>query len=315
RKAESAAQAAEGAARQAAAALRSLRIPHNLAEDCDVVEIIRVSAARRALESGLAEAHTDLIGQGDGQDETSLRQEASGVEFDVAAAEVPRLENEISGLQQDLQQAAQEVILAETALRALRGREGIGEAAQAANDAAAEMVQHVQHWLRLKAAAIILNKAVERYRAANQHPVVQRASEIFAAMVAMDDNPICRLSEDYTDEERPVLVGFRRDGSLCPVSGMSDGTSDQLYLALRIAVIERTMEGAEPMPFVADDLFITSDDQRTRRGVKVLAELGKRTQVLLFTHHGYVVEAAQAVVAPECLRVHRLREAPGAALG
>src|SRR5690606_35457086 len=113
------------------------------------------------------------------------------------------------------------------------------------NDAAAEMLVHAERWLRLKAANIILNRAVERYREANQNPLVKRASEIFGAIAGTGDDPIVRLSVDYTDETRPVLVGYRRDGRACPVSGMSDGTLDQLSLALRIAAVEQHIESAE----------------------------------------------------------------------
>ena len=61
------------------------------------------------------------------------------------------------------------------------------------------------------------------------------------------------------------------------------------------------------MPFIADDLFITSDEERTLPGIKALAELGKRTQVLLFTHHNYVVEAARHALEPGAVRIHALR--------
>ncbi|MEZ4546559.1 MAG: hypothetical protein R3B51_02035 [Thermodesulfobacteriota bacterium] len=40
---------------------------------------------------------------------------------------------------------------------------------------------------------------------------------------------------------------------------MSDGTADQLYLALRIAAIEDYLERSNALPFVADDLFINFD--------------------------------------------------------
>ncbi len=188
-------------------------------------------------------------------------------------------------------------------------RQGAGAAAQEANNAAAEMVDHIERWRRLRAASIILNRAVERYREQNQHPLVQRASEIFATVASTGTNPIVRLSVDYTDAEKPVLVGYREDDKLCPVSGMSDGTLDQLYMALRIAAIERHMEGAEPLPFVADDLFITSDEDRTAAGIRTLAELGRHTQVLLFTHHRYVVEAAETHLGPSELRILSLSSA------
>ena len=39
------------------------------------------------------------------------------------------------------------------------------------------------------------------------------------------------------------------------------------------------------LPFLADDLFVNFDDERSEAGVRVLAELAKSTQVLFFTHH------------------------------
>ena len=307
RKAEAALKTAEAAARNATAALRSLRDAHRLPEDADVVMLAQQSVRRKFLEASLEVERQTLAAQSDGHDEASLRLEILSVDADTAAGEVGRLETEIERLQGELQTAAQAVTVAEADLSAMRGRIGIAGAAQEANDAAADMLAHAERWLRLRAAAIILNRAVERYRAANQHPLVRRASEIFKAVAGIGENPIVQLSVDYTDEARPVLVGLRRDSSVCPVPGMSDGTADQLYLALRIAAIERYIEGAEPMPFIADDIFITSDENRTVPGVKALAELGRRSQVLLFTHHRYVIDAAMQALESHQLKVHALR--------
>jgi|HubBroStandDraft_1064217.scaffolds.fasta_scaffold00100_48 uncharacterized protein YhaN len=298
---------ARAAALDAAGDLQRLRDRHGLAEAADILELARWSRVVIDAEAAKASARAALIDQGDGRDEPTLRLAVATVDPDGAAAEVARLESEIVRLQQDAQKAAQAVTSAQDELRRLRDREGIGEAAQAANEAAAEMAMHVERWLRLRAAGLVLNRAVERYRTANENPLVRRASEIFEAVAGTGENPIVRLSVDYTDEERPVLVGWRRDGTMCPVPGMSDGTVDQLYLALRIAAVERYAEGGEPMPFIADDLFITSDEERTVPGVRALAELGKRTQVLLFTHHHYVVDAARTALAPGASRIHRLR--------
>lgn len=301
---------AEQTAMNRAADLARLRTTHGLNEDADVLRLARLSVRRRAVEAELLTQRRALAAQGDGRIEATLREEVATVEPDAAAADIERLEGDIARLQVELQDAAQAVAMAERHRRDLSERDGVGNAAQEANGAAAEMVALAERWLRLKAASMILNRAVERYRSANQHPLVRRASEIFATVAIGADNPIVRLSVDYTDEDRPALVGFRRDGSMCPVSGMSDGTVDQLYLALRIAAIERSLENAEPLPFVADDLFITSDEERTIPGIKALAELGKRTQVLLFTHHRYVVDAASEALDPGEFKVHSLRTAP-----
>jgi uncharacterized protein YhaN len=53
------------------------------------------------------------------------------------------------------------------------------------------------------------------------------------------------------------------------------------------------------LPFIADDLFINYDDQRSAAGFKVLANLAEKTQVLFFTHHEHLTRiAADAIEAP-----------------
>jgi hypothetical protein len=49
---------------------------------------------------------------------------------------------------------------------------------------------------------------------------------------------------------------------------------------------------AEPMPFIADDLFVNFDDKRSAAGFQVLNELAKKTQVLFFTHHQHLLDVA-----------------------
>jgi uncharacterized protein YhaN len=93
---------------------------------------------------------------------------------------------------------------------------------------------------------------------------------------------------------------------------MSEGTLDQLYLSLRMAAIELHAAGAEPMPFIADDLFITSDEDRVQAGLQALAELGRTTQVILFTHHQHVLRLA-ATLPTEAVRLHKLQGGRAAA--
>ena len=41
------------------------------------------------------------------------------------------------------------------------------------------------------------------------------------------------LEPDYDSGDQPVLVGVRESGEKVALAGMSDGTQDQLYLALQ----------------------------------------------------------------------------------
>jgi uncharacterized protein YhaN len=107
-----------------------------------------------------------------------------------------------------------------------------------------------------------------------------------------------------------VLVGIRAGGGAAVhVAGMSDGTADQLYLALRLASLEQYLEHNEPLPFVVDDILLRFDDERALATLRVLAGLAERTQVLFFTHHRHLVELAERSKEPRLgFRLHRLGE-------
>ena len=55
---------------------------------------------------------------------------------------------------------------------------------------------------------------------------------------------------------------FERIREQVQVEGLSDGTRDQLYLALRLAAIEHHVETVSPCPVILDDILINSDDAR-----------------------------------------------------
>ena len=104
------------------------------------------------------------------------------------------------------------------------------------------------------------------------------------------------LSTSVDDDGQPVVVALRTDKDLVNVEHMSDGTRDQLFLAFRIACIEDYCAKSEPLPFVADDVLVHFDDERGAATLELLAELGRMTQVLVFTHHRAVLDAAQPLV-------------------
>jgi uncharacterized protein YhaN len=103
-----------------------------------------------------------------------------------------------------------------------------------------------------------------------------------------------------------VLLGVRPDDQEVAVDGMSDGSRDQLYLALRIATLEQHLKKGESMPFVVDDILIGFDDHRTRVCLEVLAQLSTRIQVLVFTHHRRVLELADTCHETDKIFQHAL---------
>jgi len=221
-------------------------------------------------------------------------------------ADIAALAERAVMLDEPVRQTSADRLKAEQQLRMLEARTGFTTAAMEADAAAAEVKALAQRWLRLRAAQILLERAVERYRKANEVPLLQRADEIFGAIVRdrLPDD-FTGLEVDYDDPEWPTIIARRRDGSSCAVKRMSTGTRDQLWLSLRIAALERRARDVEPMPFLADDLFDSSDEARTVAMMAAVAELARHTQVLLFTHHAHVVDIATGALGKQ-VRIHCL---------
>ena len=146
----------------------------------------------------------------------------------------------------------------------------------------------------------VIGSVIERHRASQQNPLIARAGSLFATLTGGAFNG---LGHDYDERDMPVLVGHRNSGGI-GTGGMSDGTRDQLYLALRLAYLENYARQAEPAPFICDDLFTTFDDTRTANALMKLAGIGELVQPILFTHHKHVIDIARAHIGAEVDVVH-----------
>lgn len=91
------------------------------------------------------------------------------------------------------------------------------------------------------------------------------------------------MQEDFS-----LQAGAGREDVLRDALWRSDGTVDQLYLALRLAVAEELTPRA---PLVLDDVLVRFDDRRMSETVKILRELAENRQVILFTCQGRENEA------------------------
>ena len=149
----------------------------------------------------------------------------------------------------------------------------------------------------------LLEQAMEKLRAEQQDPLIVHAGQLFAACTK---GAFVGMQAGLGDRGEPKVFGKRRTGEQVCVSQMSDGSRDQLFLSFRLASIYSYCRAAEPLPFVADDLLVHFDEERSAATLGMLAELGQVTQVLLFTHHQHVLELAQPLVERQAAAVVRL---------
>lgn len=84
-------------------------------------------------------------------------------------------------------------------------------------------------------------------------------------------------------EDLEVLVKSPEKNKPVDVEVLSQGTKDQLYLSLRIALSE-LLSGDKNPPLMFDEAFYTFDEDRLQETLKVLQEISRTTQVIVFTH-------------------------------
>jgi uncharacterized protein YhaN len=85
------------------------------------------------------------------------------------------------------------------------------------------------------------------------------------------------------------------DSRVQPEKSLSKGTVDQIYLALRLALVDALSATGEPAPMLLDDPFANYDDGRLRVTLELMREVAQRNQVLLFTCREDVVRAGRAI--------------------
>lgn len=116
--------------------------------------------------------------------------------------------------------------------------------------------------------------------------MLRRAGEHFRILT---NGHYVRLVTDQDAAGRNLLLAVTNDGTECPMEALSDGT-----LALHIAAIEPQAGRGRLLPFIADDLLTSFDDERATSAVRLLIHLGQTTQVILFTHHEHIARLADA---------------------
>jgi uncharacterized protein YhaN len=226
------------------------------------------------------------------------------VDVDRLPDRIAALAAEVDRLDADRDRLIDERARRRTELARMDGEGRAAEANERVEHLKSRLAHEVEEYARFRLAAVVLREAIERYRHKTQGPVLDRAGALFAALTL---GSFQGLRVEYDDRDQPLLQAVRPGGAeAVGIRGLSLGTADQLYLALRLASLETALESHGPVPLIADDILIQFDDRRTAAALHLLAGLSDRTQIILFTHHEHVCELARSILHPDPLFIHRL---------
>ncbi|MFA7668837.1 MAG: AAA family ATPase [Burkholderiaceae bacterium] len=257
----------------------------------------------------LRELNERLLQEGEGRSRADIEAELASVDVDALAGQAEALRAALQHAASASSELAVECEKARRALEAISGDDAAAQAAARRQEALADMADVAERYVQLYVQHRLLERVTERYRERRQGPLLRRAGDMFSDLtlgayagleidhIAMSDGrgqtgrPSAR-AEHANPDGAAVLHARRTDGGVVPLEGLSDGTRDQLYLALRLAALELYLDHAEPLPFIADDLFVNYDNQRAVAGLRKLAAVAQRTQVIFLTHHAHMVDLA-----------------------
>lgn len=136
---------------------------------------------------------------------------------------------------------------------------------------------------KLLLARRMLETAIAAWESKSQPEVYARASELLASMtdgawttVSMSEEGRLQVGNDLLITREPVHLSL--------------GTCQQLYLALRIALLITADNVGRSIPIIADDILVNFDSRRRVAAARALAQLACHRQVIVLTCHEEIVE-------------------------
>ncbi|MDO9525602.1 MAG: chromosome segregation protein SMC, partial [Gemmobacter sp.] len=137
----------------------------------------------------------------------------------------------------------------------------------------------------------LVEQGLRRYRDGHRSAMLAHASDAFGVLSRGAYTGLAA----QPDGPREVLMAQAQDGGAKLAADLSKGTRFQLYLALRIAGYHELARSRTPVPFVADDIMETFDDDRSAEAFTLLSDMARTGQVIYLTHHRHLCDIARAV--------------------
>lgn len=146
-----------------------------------------------------------------------------------------------------------------------------------------QLTKFAHDWAVLKVAKEMLEVTKRNYRDKYMTRIMNRTSDYFKQITA---NAYINVIEPM--EDKPFQIESV-DHIKYNVNELSQGTIDQLYICLRLAMSE-IMSEEHRLPFIIDDAFVHFDALRMKRIMEILTEISKKRQVILFTCKQEIVD-------------------------
>ncbi|MBS9535356.1 AAA family ATPase [Mycobacterium sp. M1] len=197
--------------------------------------------------------------------------------------------------------------LARERLTELERAAGAADAEAAVAARQAEVARLVEAWMVAALQRKLLEDVLDGLGSGDARPLLDHAGRLLEQLTG---GRWVALRADEDGATRTLRV-IRADNVPFEPKQLSEGTADQVFFALRLAAVaelhrERVQAGEAALPLVLDDVLMAFDEARVRSALQILVTLAPGLQVIVFTHHQHVADAAEGF---DSITVSRLPEA------
>ncbi len=268
-------------------------------EEFDQLDAIHLDRDRREKElQGERMRAYGICGDNDAYD---LRAQAlGGVTKEDLDAALVSVEAEWRQCRQEEEACIQDITTLEAELRSWS--DGV-EAMDTAWTVAAletERERLARSWAVYRTAEALIRSARETFERERQPQAMRETTEIFTRVT---QGKYTQLGINVGEGGKPELVctdSLQREWSL---NQLSRGAKEQIYLAMRLALIRDYAHRKLVLPIVLDDPMVNFDQKRLREYMRILKQEARSRQMIYLTCHDTVLEAA----APEQGEIHVVR--------
>lgn len=252
----------------------------------------RANAATRRvlLEHQLEQARQDLEAAGQTETELAVTEEDLQLfdqEHNQECIELLKLEQE--DLQKDLQAAYEKLGGVKREIEVLEADRQSRMLRRELEQIRREMRAAAGEWFSLQRAKQAVVQLCHEAERTHQPVVIADASRYLVQITCGKYRNI------WTPLGKRHLRIEDEQGQSLAVEKLSRGTREQLFLAIRLALIHDFARNGVALPVVLDDVLVNYDEQRTTATVQALIEFASSGhQLLMFTCHRHLAEIVQS---------------------
>ncbi len=221
--------------------------------------------------------------------EKLLSQEWDGqkIQFEIAT-----LHQKLSELEDNQHDLNQQLVTLEFEISELEQSEQFSQASFTFQMKKDELNDLAYQWAINQVALSALQQTKKQYQEKHLEEIMEQTSLLFKKMT----NGV--YIDVYPPINKRAFQVEKFDHTRYFVEELSQGTVNQLYVALRLA-IGVVMGEKVNFPFIIDDAFVHFDANRTSQMIDILKQISEKTQVILFTCKKDIASLASAKSLPQ----------------